>query len=270
MIRRRLLAAASGSPPIPPPPFGIVLPDHLRQTFITPTPPGRCMAITNPFWAYPIAVVGDSAIASQVSPLVSAIREAPQRPIRIITHADESGRVFNCSFFDDEETMNGFLDWYGENALHPDGPYHHCLQGAAADKAGLPTRETLIFGSGSRMLADTRFGEYQLGMAVRYCLWQCKSPEMREEAIAGAAALEPRVASLMEQQGIAYFGRLILTDTVDAGSPGTILSAVRYGSLEDARKGTAASRAMLATEVARWFEPNAPTIIGTAQRVLEV
>ena len=58
--------------------------------------------------------------------------------------------------------------------------------------------------------------------------------------------------------------------TIGAGSPGTILSAVRYGSLEDARKGTAASRAMLATEVARWFEPNAPTIIGTAQRVLEV
>lgn len=228
------------------------------------------MAIGNPFWAYPIAIVGDNSIASQVSPLVAAIREAPQRPIRIITHEDESGRVFNCSFFDDEETMNGFLDWYSTNALASDGPYHHCLQGAAADKGGLPTRETLVFGSGSSMLADTRFGEYQLGMAVRYCLWKCKSPEMREEAIARAASLEPRIAALMEQKGISYFGRLILTDTVEAGGSGTILSAVRYGSLEDARQGTAASRAMLAPEVARWFEPNAPTIIGTAQRVLEV
>jgi len=230
------------------------------------------MAIGNPFWAYPIAIVGDNAIASQVSPLVAAIREAPQRPIRIITHEDESGRVFNCSFFKDEQTMHGFLDWYATNALCPDGPYHHCLQGAAADKGGLPTRESLVFGSGSSVLADTRFGEYQLGMAVRYCVWQCRSAEMREEAIhAGASQeLEERIAALMESKGIAYFGRLIMTDTVAPGDAGTILSAVRYGSLEDARRGTAASRAMLAPEVSRWFEPENATIIGTAQRVLEV
>ena len=121
------------------------------------------MAIANPFWRYPIAVAGDDAVKSQVAPLIAAIRAAPQRPIRIITHKDESGRVFNCSFFEDEATMRGFLDWYNINALSPTGDLHECLRSAVAEEHELPTASTLIFGAGTQVLADTRFGEYQLG-----------------------------------------------------------------------------------------------------------
>ena len=50
---------------------------------------------------------------------------------------------------------------------------------------------------------------------------------------------------------------------------GTVLTAVRYGSLDDCQRGTVASRDLLKDEVARWFSEGT-TIMGTAQRVLEV
>jgi hypothetical protein len=254
---------------------GIVMPDHLKESFLTPTPPGRCMAVANPFWAYPIAVVGDSDKASQVAPLIAAIRnEAPHKPIRIITHEDDSGRVFNASFFEDRDTLDGFLKWYGENALSPSGAHHHCLKSAAAEQdAPLPTPETLIFQTGTRILADTRFGEYQLGMAVRYTAWQSRSPEAFEEAAAGTAAdeFEDRIAELMQEHGVAYFGRLLMTDIAEGETgAGTILSAVRYGSLDDAKRGSALNREYLDSELSRWFEAAPPTVVGTALRVLEV
>ena len=251
-----------------------MLPQHLKQSFITPQSLGRCMAVANPFWAYPIAVVGDGGVSSsQVAPLIAAIREAPQRPIRIITHEDEQGRVFNCSFFEDEANMRGFLDWYGVNALSPDGEFHHCLQPAAAEKGGLPTQETLIFSAGTRILADTRFGEYQLGMSVRYTAWRPRSLEMFEEAAVGAACaeFEGRIATCMQERGVAYFGRLMMTDVPEgSGEIGTILTAVRFGSVDDARRGSALSRELMAPELTKWFEPSPPTIYGTALRVLEV
>ena len=67
------------------------------------------------------------------------------------------GRVFNASFFDDEPSKSAFLDWLSENALQPTGVYHACLAPAAAADE-LPTAETLLFGAGKRVLADTRFG----------------------------------------------------------------------------------------------------------------
>jgi len=224
------------------------------------------MAITNPLWAYPIAVVDDGGMAAaNVSPLIAAIREAPQRPIRIITHTDETGRVFNCSFFEDEPAMRGFLDWYGVNALSPDGEYHHCLKSAAAET--VPSPASLLFATGTKVLADTRFGEYQLGMAVRYTAWQPHSTEMFEEAAVEAAAdeFEERIAACMQERGVTYFGRLLMTDAV-----GTVLTAVRYGSIDDARRGSALSRELMSTELSRWFRPAPPTVFGTALRVLEV
>ena len=242
---------------------------------MTPTPAGRCMAVANPFWAYPIAVTGDGgAASSQVAPLIAAIRAAPHRPIRIITHEDENGRVFNASFFEDAETMRGFFDWYGANALDPDGEFHYCLRTAALDqKDGLPTSDTLLFAAGTRILADTRFGEYQLGMAVRYTAWQPHDAATFEEAAVGAARdeFEERIATCMRERGVSYFGRLVLTNVAEGGAaPGTIMTAVRYGSLDDAARGTALSRELMHPELARWFRPRPPTIIGTALRVLEV
>ena len=229
------------------------------------------MAVANPFWRYPIAVVGDGGVATQVAPLIAAIRTAPHRPIRIITHEDDNGRTFNCSFFEDEATMRGFLEWYGANALSPDGEFHTCLKSAADQD--LPTPSTLLFVAGTRILADTRFGEYQLGMAVRYTAWQPKTPEMFEEAAIGAscAEFEERIATCMQERGVSYFGRLLMTDVPEgSGQAGTIITAVRYGSLDDARRGSALSRELMDAELSRWFLPSPPTIYGQALRVLEV
>jgi len=242
---------------------------------MTPTPAGRCMAVANPFWAYPIAVTGDGgAASSKVAPLIAAIRAAPHRPIRIITHEDSNGRVFNASFYEDAATMKGFLEWYGANALDPAGEFHYCLSEAAADKVVLPTAASLVFAAGTRILADTRFGEYQLGMAVRYTAWQPLSVENFEEAAVGAARdeFEERLAVCMREHGVAYFGRLVLADEAagNDGAPGTILTAVRYGSLEDAARGTELSRELFHPELSSWFRPSPPTIVGTALRVLEV
>ena len=55
------------------------------------------------------------------------------------------------------------LTRYNENALQPSGEFYSCLAPAAADTDALPTPGTLLFGTGTSVLADTRFGEYQLG-----------------------------------------------------------------------------------------------------------
>ena len=62
------------------------------------------------------------------------------------------------------------------------------------------------------MLDDTRFGEYQLGMAVRYSLATFHSAEMEREAVVTgtSSAFEQRLANAMMKEGIAYFGRLVM------------------------------------------------------------
>ena len=129
------------------------LPAHLKQSFVTPTAPGRCMIVGAPFWRYFIAVVPPEP---QVAELIAAIRENESRPFRIISHVDQvrdahlrarcmhrhrcgedpcrhasllsrpalcralcsqEGKVFNASFFDDPDKMRAFLSWYSDNEL---------------------------------------------------------------------------------------------------------------------------------------------------------
>ena len=52
-------------------------------------------------------------------------------------------------------------------------------------------------------------------------------------------------------------------------SPGVWLTASRYGTLEDARRGTEATRELLSGEIGTWFS-SYDSIIGTASRVLEL
>ena len=82
---------------------------------------------------------------------------------------------------------------------------------------------------------------------------------------------EARLAKCMSERGVAYFGRLVMTDVPEgSGEVGTILTAVRFGSLDDARRGSALSRELFHSDLSRWFRPAPPTVIGTALRVLEV
>lgn len=101
---------------------------------------------------------------------------------------------------------------YDTHALQPTGEFHRCLTGAIAPGTQLPTGATLLFGRGGGVLDDTRFGEYQLGMAVRYSLASFRSAkEERQAAISGtSAAFEQRIADAMAREGIAYFGRLVM------------------------------------------------------------
>jgi len=203
-----------------------------------------------------------------MAPLLQAIHELPtsRRPFRIVSHEAEDGRVFNSTFFESAGHASEFLDWYDTNALQPSGRYHPCLSGAIAPGTELPTGNTLLFGRGAGVLDDTRFGEYQLGMAVRYSLATFHSAEMEREAVVTgtSSAFEQRLANAMMKEGIAYFGRLVMR--VDEKR---WITLSRYGSLPEAHAGTALVRTLCAEEMAHWFS-SYETIIGTASRVLDI
>lgn len=52
--------------------------------------------------------------------------------------------------------MDGFLKWYAREALESGGAYQAGLAHALAPGESLPTPASLLFGKGSRLLADTR------------------------------------------------------------------------------------------------------------------
>lgn len=243
------------------------LPAHLRMPFLTPIPSGRCMIVGAPFWRYFLAVVPPEP---EVAPLINAIRELDVRPFRIVSHVDEAGKVFNASFFEDEATMDAFLEWYGTNALTPGSLYHACLTSAAPEGGALPTEHSLLFGKGLHVLADTRFGEFQLGMAARYSSYRLRDEAMHSEARVQAATseFEERIAAHMQAEGIAYFGRLIMEQPSDGGAA-EFVTAARYGSIEDAHRGTMLTRELVGDDMSRWFQSHSD-LIGTATRVLEL
>jgi len=224
------------------------------------------MIVGAPFWQYFLAVVPPEP---EVAPLITALRELDVRPFRILSHVDESGKVFNASFFDSAEKMDSFLEWYAANALEPGSKYHHCLASAAPEGDSLPTAQSLLFSKGSTVLADTRFGEYQLGMAVRYSCYTPRDHAMLEEVRTQAARpeFEEMIAARMHKERVAYFGRLIMEQPKHGGHE--ILTAARYGSIDDARRGTVLSREIFEAEMARWFATRRD-LLGTATRVLEL
>ena len=167
--------------------------------------------------------------------------------------------------------MNRFLTWYTANALEPGSAYHVCLTSAAMPGDVLPTGQSLLFGKGVRVLADTRFGEFQLGMACRYSHYTLRDGAMHEEARMQAAApeLEEQIAAQMLLEGISYFGRLVMEQPTAKGGMPQFISAARYGSVEDARRGTLVTRELLGPQMSRWFLAH-KDLVGTATRVLEL
>jgi len=225
------------------------------------------MIVGAPFWQYFLAVVPPEPA---VAPLIAALRELEVRPYRIISHVDDQGKVFNASFFDSVEKMNEFLEWYGANALTPGSAFHSCLTNAAPKDGPLPTPGSLLFGKGVNVLADTRFGEYQLGMVVRFNRQVLRDQAMHAEASVAASTdfFEERIAARLQDEGIAYFGRLVMEQESEDGRH-EFLTAARFGSEDDAHRGTAILREMLSSEIERWFS-SSHTLIGTATRVLEL
>ncbi len=244
------------------------------MSFQTRVASKTCMIVGRPMWRYPIALPKPPPATA---PLIEAIRQIDCRPFRVISHAAEDGKVFNASFFHDEKTMHDFGEWYAENALAPGSEHHQCLRDAVAEDTELPTRSDLLFGSGAQVLTDSRFGEYQLGMAVRYSRYSLRSGDAAVEAESNACepAFEQRIARAMLDAGVTYFGRLVMRApsakpaSGASNGAGEWVSASRYGSIDDARRGTAVVKAMFAPEIGRWFSAT-ESIIGTASRVLEL
>ena len=54
------------------------------------------------------------------------------------------------------------------------------------------------------------------------------------------------------------------------GAPPALLTALRYGSLDDARRGTAVVRELMGPELRRWFNNEHATLLGTTTQVLEL
>jgi len=231
------------------------------DTLYTSAKSSTAMIVGHPFWRYPIAVQPPEPAAR---PLLEAMRNLEDRPYRIISHYAEDGKVFNASVFVSDEKMRSFLRWYDSNALQPGSMYHGCLTDAASGEA-LPTADSLLFGTGTQVLDDTRFGEYQLGMAVRYSVIVFPSEEVEAEArrVATTPLFEQRIAQMNNASGISYFGRLVM-----ASDSRTWLSASRYGSIPEARKATELTRERFAPEFERWFA-SYTSIIGTASRLID-
>ena len=75
------------------------------------------MSVVNPFvLREPLQEAGQALPAVDNSDgkgrtLLSAIRSFEHAPFRIISHECEDGKVFNCAFFDDANTMAEYNKW---------------------------------------------------------------------------------------------------------------------------------------------------------------
>ena len=98
-----------------------------------------------------------------------------------------------------------------------------------------------------------------------------QAANMRDEA--AAPEFEQRIARCMQEHGIAYFGRLaMLEDPAIAteGQPPALLTILRYGSVEDAERGTAAVRELMNEDLTRWFGNQHASMIGTTTQCMEL
>jgi len=249
----------------------IHVPEHLRSSFLhMAMPAGRCMLIGRPRYKYPIATVPPPP---EVAPLIQAIRECDARPFRIISYEQETGDVFNSSFFRNKEHMDAWLTWLSDNALSEGSRFHEHVRRASTSSNDVPTQGTLLFASATDVLTDTRFGEYQVGMAINFSRQSALSVEAHADMceIAASSDFEQRIASCMHEHGVDYFGRLAMIEQADASSsPPALITALRYGSADDAKRGTALVRAMCHDELERWFGNQHTSLLGTTTQVLEL
>ena len=172
--------------------------------------------------------------------------------------------------------MRGWIEWLSDNALTAGSHFHECVRSAMPEDEPLPTAETLLFGCGTDVLTDTRFGEYQVGMSISFSrqvpLGSDEYAEMCE--VAASREFELRIARCMEERNVDYFGRLAMLEdpraAAERGSPPALITALRYGSIDDARRGTAVVRERMGVELGRWFGGGHTSLLGTATQVLEL
>ena len=185
-----------------------------RWKHFVPTPTGlsTTMTIVNPFVHREPQLADALQALPAVPTLLHAIKRYDSRPFRIISHECEDGKLFNCAFFDSKADMSAYKAWYTACALTEGGKFHGPLSTAFADQSDMPTPETWLWGSGmevtkrqrgrpplrfaevaatvAQVLSDSRFGEYQLGMAVRYSRMVFRDEAVKDEAERAALTTE--------------------------------------------------------------------------------
>ena len=216
---------------------------------------GGVIAISEPFKP---AVPRDARPFSlkAVPPLLSAILdlEPSAAPHRIISYETKAGEQFNCAYFDDRDAFAAYASWFASSAVEPGGKLHGAWAARFHETVTeLPTPDGWLWGTGHHVLSDTRVGEYQIGDGHRYSRMLFRDAAAARDA--EQAAVDPQfeagIAEAMEDAGIAYYGRLVMS--VQGGGGGWFTKS-RYGSLLDAERGTwLIKEELFKQEMARWF-----------------
>ena len=215
---------------------------------------GGLLAVAKPF--RPVAPRTDGPFALRaVPPLLQAILKlgVSESPHRIIAYETESGEQFNAAYFDDEAAFAAYRAWFLAEAVQRGGQLHAAWAERFLDAAELPTSKDWLWGVGHSVLSDTRVGEYQLGHGHRYSRMMFRDAAAKADAEAAAVdpQFEARISDIMEQEGVVYYGRLVMS--AQEGHGGWFTKS-RYGSLLDAERGTWLIKELLfKQEMARWF-----------------
>ena len=212
------------------------------------------LAIAKPF--RPVAPRTDKLFALRaVPPLLQAILKlgSSESPHRIIAYETEHGEQFNAAYFDDEAAFTAYRSWFLAQAVQRGGRLHAAWAERFLDAAELPTSKDWLWGVGHSVLSDTRVGEYQLGHGHRYSRMMFRDAAAKADAEAAAVdpQFEAQIEHAMEQEGVVYYGRLVMS--AQEGHGGWFTKS-RYGSLLDAERGTWLIKELLfKQEMARWF-----------------
>jgi len=228
----------------------------------TQLPPGGAIAVSRPFT--PVPKEHKPLTVRGVPPLLDAIMEKPssESPHRIMSYETENGQQFNCAYFDDEAAFLAYDSWFEREAVSPAGAQHKIWASRFNDAADVPASGEWMWGVGKRVIADSRSGEYQLGDGHRYSRMMFRDEAARKDAEQAAVdpQFEARIFKEMAEEGVEYYGRLVMAAP---GAAGGWFTKSRYGSLEDVHKGTWLIKEILfKEEMARWFS-SYETIMGS-------
>lgn len=130
----------------------------------TPMPPSGVLAVSQPF--RPKVPRDERKFALKgVPPLLDAIlkRETRHSPHRIISYETEDGFQFNCAAFDDLDAFEAYQTWFANDIVPPNGKLHTAWAERFHETTAPPTSDDWLWGTGQRVLSDTRVGEYQIG-----------------------------------------------------------------------------------------------------------
>ena len=164
---------------------------------------------------------------------------------------------FNCAAFDDGVAYANYRAWFVREAVSPSGKLHKTWAARYHESSPLPSAKNWAWGIGQRVLSDTRVGETQIGHGHRYSRMIFR--DAKAQADAEQAAVDPqfesRIAAEMAEEGIEYHGRLVMSAAGLPSRVGGWFTKSRYGSLEDAQRGTWLIKEFLfKEEMARWFQ----------------